>query len=474
MPFATGWRNPSNRMPCKSFILPSTSARSRSLPCPVGPVAPGGPRFAASGRARSSRSRTGSARYSLGGSPADVELLPRLGDLRAGARQLPANSPLAAGAIASGALARFGSDRGHAAERLRQRLQVRYTASEVTLVGSGTQALTLALRSAVRGARTNLVALPAFSCYDVAAAAVAAGVRVILYDLDPDTLGPDFDSLKIALGEGAGVVVAAPLFGVPIDWDVITSLSDEYGAVVIEDAAQGHGASWRGQPLGSLGELSILSFGRGKGWTGGGGAILVRGPQRRIPEVRREDPVRDEVVSAIRAAAQWLLGRPGLFAIAVAIPWLHIGETAYREAPSPTAMDGLAAELVLKTEAAADREGAQRLIQAGDLLERLAPHSDVRLIRPPAGGKPGYLRLPVRIAGGGRSLSPELRRLGVALAYPTTLAALPEITSLLMNPQARHTGAEGLVRTLVTLPTHSLVTAAQRNEVLRRLNTGSR
>ena len=61
------------------------------------------------------------------------------------------------------------------------------------------------------------------------------------------------------------------------------------------------------------------------------------------------------------------------------------------------------------------------------------------------------------------------RRLGVAPGYPTTLAALGAVRERLTRPHGRWPGAEELVRGLVTLPTHSLVSAAERDEMLRLL-----
>ena len=56
----------------------------------------------------------------------------------------------------------------------------------------------------------------------------------------------------------------------------IAEIAERHGLAVVEDAAQGLGATWRGRPLGSFGDVSVLSFGRGKGWTGGvGGALLA-------------------------------------------------------------------------------------------------------------------------------------------------------------------------------------------------------
>ncbi len=93
------------------------------------------------------------------------------------------------------------------------------------------------------------MALPAFTCFDVATAAVAAALPVVLYDIDPATLAPDFDSLELCLQQGARVVVVSPLYGMPVDWDLVERSAARYGAVVIEDAAQGHGARWRGRLL---------------------------------------------------------------------------------------------------------------------------------------------------------------------------------------------------------------------------------
>ncbi|MDQ3556896.1 MAG: DegT/DnrJ/EryC1/StrS family aminotransferase, partial [Gemmatimonadota bacterium] len=154
--------------------------------------------------------------------------------------QLAVYSPLPLAAL-SGAVSETlrGAD-GRA--RLRDLLRQEFAADEVLLCGSGTEALQLAIRAAaeqVGGAPP--VAIPAFSCFDVAAAAVATGAPLALYDVDPQTLAPDPASLERALEGGARVVVASPLYGVPIDWEAVDGLAAFHGAVVIEDAAQGHG-----------------------------------------------------------------------------------------------------------------------------------------------------------------------------------------------------------------------------------------
>src|SRR5262249_36974288 len=150
-------------------------------------------------------------------------------------------------------------------------LRSRYDARVVHLTSSGTSALQVAIRLARVRAGDGPVALPAYGCYDIASAAVGADLPIALYDVDPATLSPDLDSLSAVLAGGARIVVVAPVAGMPVDWSGVEQCAGAFGAFLVEDAAQGHGAFLRGRPVGSLGPLSVLSFGRGKGWTGGAG-----------------------------------------------------------------------------------------------------------------------------------------------------------------------------------------------------------
>jgi dTDP-4-amino-4,6-dideoxygalactose transaminase len=160
---------------------------------------------------------------------------------------------------------------------LTDELARRYSADHALLCGSGTQALQIAITLAMRQVGDSTVALPAFTCFDVATAAVGARAKIRFFDLDPSTLSPDLSSLEAALARGTRIVVVSHLYGFPVDWDALADLLARYGAIAVEDAAQGDHADWRGRILGSLGPISVLSFGRGKGWTGGsGGAVLVR------------------------------------------------------------------------------------------------------------------------------------------------------------------------------------------------------
>lgn len=354
-------------------------------------------------------------------------------------------------------------------------LRTEFDASSVVLTGSGTQALQIAITSAVRRAGgEGTVALPAFSCFDVASAAIGANVSTALYDLDPSTLEPDLESLERVLSSGARIAVIAPLYGLPVDWAALDSLAIRYGAMLIEDSAQGHGASWHGRPLGALGTTSTLSFGRGKGWTGGrGGAVLVRRggslDANTLPSAR----VGAEASSMVGLLAQWMLGRPAVYGIPHSIPALGLGETTYHPPVAPTDMPRSAAAAVIHAIHASREEAERRRENARWFLGHLPRGERVKSIRPTSEATPGYLRLPVRIRGALAALRGTTRALalGVAPSYPRTLSHLaPGLT----GPERRWPGADELASDLLTLPTHSRLSAIEREEIVRMLDEALR
>jgi perosamine synthetase len=395
---------------------------------------------------------------------ASPRLLPPFVRLR---RLPPVHSPIPTRALAAAAatVAR-GIDRR---PELIALLQREFAADEVLLTGSGTQALQLALEVAFARAQSpRVAALPAFGCYDLASALIGAEARAALYDLDPATLSPDLASLERVLRSGVRVVVVAPLYGLPVAWDQLQALAQQYDAVLIEDAAQGHGARWRDRPLGSLGTISVLSFGRGKGWTGGsGGALLLRDGAADLPRGghrMRGGARRQDLTALVRASAQWALARPALYGIPAALPWLHLGETRYHPPMIPAESGITTAAILVATREAAIEEAAVRKRRARELGRRVSRFA--RAVDPVADAEPGYLRLPVRVEAVLRDrVVARLKHLGVAHSYPTTLAELAELRRYLVPAHEPCAAAAALVRELITLPVHALLTDRELDEM---------
>jgi len=320
------------------------------------------------------------------------------------------------------------------------------------------------------------VALPAYSCFDVATAAIGSGASILCYDIDPGTLGPEPASLRRCLQQGARVVVVAPLYGVPVEIAAVDRLAAEWKAVVIEDAAQGFGAAWQGRSLGTLAAVSVLSFGRGKGWTGGsGGALLCRDPAPWSDDLTLLGgrSVIAELTAFAAATAQWAFARPGLYAVPATLPGLHLGETRYHPPRVARPMRRLAATLLEQTAAAAETEAGYRH-EVGHWYDEVLPRSDrVLRIRGAPHGRPGWLRYPLLLADGWKGLPDPAaaRALGIAPGYPRPIASLSVVAERrpagTMSPATP--GAEELARQLVTLPTHSLLSISERAAVVRTI-----
>ncbi|MGH7690814.1 MAG: DegT/DnrJ/EryC1/StrS family aminotransferase, partial [Gemmatimonadaceae bacterium] len=341
----------------------------------------------------------------------------------------PAYSPLPLGALANAAgnvLRRHDSR-----PALGDQLKSTYGAERVALLDSGTHALELALRVAARLAEPGAgIALPAYACFDLATAAVATGLPLMLYDVLPDTLAPNPESLAEAMRAGAGIVVIAPLYGLAVPWDELHAAAEHSGAVLVEDAAQGYGSSWRGRIAGQQTDLSVLSFGRGKGWTGGsGGALMARGAAADLLDEIVADTapgVERSASTLARATAMSAFVHPSAFALAAALPWLHLGETRYHAPTAPRRLSPAAASLLLASAEHARTEAERRRVAAAWYLGQLADIPGVCPVRPVAGTEGGYLRFPLRVPHGMSGLTDSGRALslGVAPGYPSPLGEL--------------------------------------------------
>ncbi len=378
----------------------------------------------------------------------------------------PVWSPMTLAAVRKGGQVAVG-DASRAWRALIAELAGRFGAEQVLLTDSGTSALALAMGDPVL--ERGPVAMPCYSCFDLATAANQADVGVLLYDLDPRSLQPELASLERTLASGARQVVVVHLFGVPVDLGPVRELCRRFDAPVIEDAAQAFGAGLHSRPAGSFGDVSILSFNRGKGVSGGGGGALLgfRGGASRLREIDARLPRSKRTARPLAvAAAQWLFGRPRWYAIPRSLPFLHLGETVYRPPKPPARMSVISAALLNETIRLADRETAVRRRNAEWLRASLAGRRHLALVEPPSDSEPSYLRLPVLLAGRGQVAgSSKARRLGIATGYPTQLRDLEPLAGRILNATEDFPGATRLVSELLTCPTHAWLSETDRDEI---------
>lgn len=153
-------------------------------------------------------------------------------------------------------------------------------ASDCIGVNSGTSALHLALLAAGVGPGDEVITVP-FTFVASIASILYCGARPVLVDIDPVSFTMDPAALESAITPRTKVIMPVHLYGQTADMDPIMEVARRRQLIVIEDAAQAHGANYKGRPAGSIGHLGCFSFYPGKnlGAYGEGGAVTTSNPE---------------------------------------------------------------------------------------------------------------------------------------------------------------------------------------------------
>lgn len=354
-------------------------------------------------------------------------------------------------------------------------------------LGTGRAALSITLCAMRRLApERDVVLLPAYTSYSVAAAAVHAGLRVRLYDLDPFTLAPRMEDVATQMDGRVLAVVACHLFGYPVPTAALRSLCQGYGARLVDDAAQAMGARSADGLAGTTGDAGLFSLARGKNITAVDGGLVIMhddalaasmatlAPWAVLPGVPSvpggEDnagapamasamasgpapgpvpPVscfasahasdvlcapaeglaatvaRDMSLLA-RVVALRLFQNPILYWLPASLPFLGIGTSRFDSHFEVAPLRPLQATLAARAMGRLDAINAARSGVAAALEQRLEHVPGVRTLDVQPGAVPVHLRLPVLPAAcewPGDTV-PEAPRLGLVRSYPLSLQDL--------------------------------------------------
>lgn len=123
------------------------------------------------------------------------------------------------------------------------------------------------------------IIMPSYTFVSTANAFVLRGGVPVFVDIRPDTLNLDESLVEAAITERTRAIVPVHYAGVACEMDTMLDVANRHGLAVIEDAAQGVGATYKGRPLGGIGDLGTFSFHQTKNIISGeGGALLIRDP----------------------------------------------------------------------------------------------------------------------------------------------------------------------------------------------------
>lgn len=306
---------------------------------------------------------------------------------------------------------------------------------EAVGVQSGTSALFLALTAAGIGPGDEVITVP--NSFIATAEAIShVGATPVFVDVDPQTLLMDPRGLEAARTARTKAVIPVHLFGTPVPMEPVLDVARRHGLLVIEDAAQAHGARWQGRRVGMFGRMACYSFYPGKnlGAFGEGGAIVTddEALATRLRMLRNHGSsakYRHETIG-------WNMRMEGMQAAVLAVKLAHIDGWNERR----------------RTHAAAYRTALQDL-----------PLTSVDV---PAGAEPVFhifaVRTPRRDA---LQRFLEERGIGTGVHYPTPIHLQPAYAHLAL-PRGAFPVAERAAQELLSLPMYPELTDALRNEVV--------
>jgi perosamine synthetase len=146
-------------------------------------------------------------------------------------------------------------------------------------VSNGTAALEAAV-AALELKPGDEVILPTFTIISCAAAVVRAGCIPVLVDSSPKTWNMCHDQVEARITPRTRAIMVVHIYGLPVDMDPLLAMAQKHGLIIIEDAAQMHGQSYKGRACGSFGEISTFSFYPNKHITTGEGGMLLTDDDR--------------------------------------------------------------------------------------------------------------------------------------------------------------------------------------------------
>jgi perosamine synthetase len=317
-------------------------------------------------------------------------------------------------------------------------------------LGESARALLFKLLQALKkqdGGRRDEVLIPGYTCYSVAAAVAKAGLKITVYDLDPKTLYADLNSIEKAISKKTLAVVTQHLFGMLTPIDEVKKITHQYGAYLIEDAAQAFGKVGDLNAPGTMGDFGLFSFGRGKPLPIGGGGALVSCSHPEFLNLIKFDVREKGYRQAAMTATAQIISKPAFYWIPEMLPF-GLGETVFD--PDFLSMD---------IPKALEKIAVYALSTLGQLNSHRKRLSNVYAENIPEKYLVGkteeansIIRFPVMLPN--TSLTKEMKRLGIRRMYPKAISDEHSIKPYLKDYQKRTLGATEVAVNMFTLPTH--------------------
>jgi len=424
--------------------------------------------------------------------------------MRIGRTLPPAAAPIYPGDILSGIRGLFNGSRE--LTRFESELKAYFALKHCFLVSSGKAALTLILQALKKlQPDRDEVLIPAFTCYSVPSAVVRAGLKVRLCDIKPDTLDFDFDQLSRLLSQSSTpkaslkpnkhyqpkehnklnkpnesnkpitrllCIIPTHLFGLPADIARLKELVNDREVTIVEDAAQAMGGECKGKKLGTFGDVSFFSLGRGKAFSALEGGIILTDRcdiadklAARIESTPRYNTL-EMLALFFKAISLCIFVHPSLYWLPKIIPFLRLGETIYDPHFKMKRMTAFQAGLT-KSWQSKLKGFEETRAENSTQWDSIARMNNLSNYVTRNGVLPGIIRFPVKVDDRGlrkRILNiSDKMGLGIMSTYPDSIDGIQELRNSFQGQ--KFPTAKDHANNLITLPTHSFVTQKDKRQI---------
>jgi perosamine synthetase len=347
----------------------------------------------------------------------------------------------------------------------------------VFLLSSGKACLRLVLDALAKISDRNEVIIPAYSSFCLASAVAESGVVVKLCDIDPEYLDFDLEHLTKLVNEKTLAVIPVHLFGLVARLEEISRITHSKGAYLIEDAAQALGAEYNGIKVGTIGDVGIFSFGRGKSLSTIEGGIITtkisKLDELLQDNLRKLSYPKIGKLLVYGCAISFLLN-PVLYSIPSSLPFLNIGANIYDPEIEINLFSKIQAGIGNSLFSNLATYNNLRRNTADILSSNIGNLKKVRLPLVEAKSKPSYIRFPVI------SMDQDVRekmfnglnrsKLGVSKNFPFPLNEIERFKKYCLNHNEKFQNSKKISQTLFTVPTHPFVNRSDLIKIINKIS----
>lgn len=335
---------------------------------------------------------------------------------------------------------------------------------------SGRAALCVLLevfRELAPGDRDEVV-IPSYTCYSVPSTIAKNGLRVLVRDIDPETLDYGLPGLKETDWRRVLCVMTANLYGIPNDLPEISRVAKENGAFLIDDASQCMGGMVGSRFSGTFGDAGVFSLDKGKNITSMQGGIIVTDSDeiaslagKRVAALP-SPPLSSVIASSMKLMAYTAFLNPRMYWIPESLPFLNLGTTIYTTEYPVEAYSALLGGFGASLFRRFDEITAARVGNGLAYDKALAGVKGLERISIGKNSKPVYLRYPALVRDKGRrdSVLARLKEngIGATASFPRSVIDLEEIGGILNKAGSSGKNGRNVAERIITLPTHPFVT----------------